>query len=282
MEYMMKNVFGLRWNCRELKGIVKLRFFRSVMMIQRRLEDKKPEEKRNKLLRSRKSNIRLGGRLRRIMFLILVIRENTTMSTYLVNKVTIISDWIYEACRYVIFFCWLASIKQGMLEPVKVMCIFLGYRKGIIGKLWRLDDVTSKIVHYRNMGFNESRKYKKTFIGSGVGTGLVQVLQGVEFEVEPQEDHTFEVVPHGNVDHVVGSQEKAGLKDDMDARSNVYVLSNGCKKCSVDNDVYYWEYITGSLKANLQHIKALSTTEAGYMTFTEAWKKKIWLKGLLT
>nr|GEY85653.1 hypothetical protein [Tanacetum cinerariifolium] len=37
-----------------------------------------------------------------------------------------------------------------------------------------------------------------------------------------------------------------------------------------------------SLKANLQHIKALSTTKAGYMTFTKAWKKKIWLKGLLT
>ncbi|GJZ17074.1 hypothetical protein Tco_0553197 [Tanacetum coccineum] len=31
----------------------------------------------------------------------------------------------------------------------------------------------------------------------------------------------------------------------------------------------------GSLKANLQHIEALSTTEAGYMTFTEAWKKEI-------
>ncbi|GJR77883.1 hypothetical protein Tco_0090248 [Tanacetum coccineum] len=30
MKYMMKNVFGLRWNCRELKGIVKLRFFRSI------------------------------------------------------------------------------------------------------------------------------------------------------------------------------------------------------------------------------------------------------------
>ncbi|GKE35035.1 hypothetical protein Tco_1454357, partial [Tanacetum coccineum] len=26
MEYIMKNVFGLRWNCRELKGIVKLGF----------------------------------------------------------------------------------------------------------------------------------------------------------------------------------------------------------------------------------------------------------------
>ncbi|GJX28999.1 hypothetical protein Tco_0237078 [Tanacetum coccineum] len=47
------------------------------------------------------------------------------------------------------------------------------------------------------MGFNESGEHKKTFIGSGVGTGSMQVLQGYEFEVEP----------HGNVDHVVGSQE---------------------------------------------------------------------------
>ncbi|GJT26036.1 splicing factor 3B subunit 3-like protein [Tanacetum coccineum] len=71
---------------------------------------------------------------------------------------------------------------------------------------------------------------------------------------------------------------KAGLKDDMDARSDVYALSNGCRKCS---DGYYWEYTPGSLKANLQHMDALSITKAGYMTFTEVWKKKIWLKGLL-
>ncbi|GJV69036.1 hypothetical protein Tco_1484545 [Tanacetum coccineum] len=123
------------------------------------------------------------------------------------------------------FFGWLASIKQGMLEPVKVKCIFLGYRKGI------------------------------------EGNKALEVLQGVEFEVEPQEDHTFEVEPHGNVDHVVVaivemiyahesltfnntvaceviSKWKAGLKDDMDARSDVYVLNNDCKKCSDHNDVY--------------------------------------------
>ncbi|GKE04825.1 hypothetical protein Tco_1396843 [Tanacetum coccineum] len=51
-----------------------------------------------------------------------------------------------------------------------------------------------------NMGFNESGEYKKTFIGSSVGTSSIQVLQGDEFDVEPQE-------PHGNVDHVVGSQD---------------------------------------------------------------------------
>ncbi|GKF86134.1 hypothetical protein Tco_0253961, partial [Tanacetum coccineum] len=34
--------------------------------------------------------------------------------------------------------------------------------ENIVGnKLWSLDDVTSKVVLYRNMGFNESREYKK-------------------------------------------------------------------------------------------------------------------------
>nr|GEY97542.1 zinc finger, CCHC-type [Tanacetum cinerariifolium] len=58
-----------------------------------------------------------------------------------------------------------------------------------------------------NMGFNESEEYKTTFIGSCVGMSSVQVLQGAEFQVEPQEDHKFEVKSHGNVDHVVNLQE---------------------------------------------------------------------------
>ncbi|GKE08365.1 hypothetical protein Tco_1411916, partial [Tanacetum coccineum] len=272
------------------------------------------------------------------------------------------------------------------------------------------------------MGFNESGEYKITFIDSGVGTGSVQVLQGVEFEVEPYEDHTFDVEPHGNVNHVVEdgneaafavtavekiyvhesltfnntvaceviSKWKAGLKEDMDVRSDVYVISNSCRKAvttataitgsmqqaeiwgtkdllvkakgnvlgmeiirdqsgtvmwkrmasghiyavgsqeyqmvctrpdiastSVDmldgfdrglqtnvQVIVHFDYdmgrsitvmsrsITGyglmilgcvvSLKANMQHMEVLSTTEVGYMTFTKARKKKIWLKGLLT
>nr|GEZ45290.1 zinc finger, CCHC-type [Tanacetum cinerariifolium]GEZ62794.1 zinc finger, CCHC-type [Tanacetum cinerariifolium] len=120
-------------------------------------------------------------------------------------------------------------------------------------------------------------------------------MQGVEFEVEPQEDHTFEVEPHGNVDHVAGSQEvqtqdliyyhlardreqlpkhelfnyrednneaafavifkwKAGLKDDMDAPLDVYVLSNGCKKCNDDSDIYYYEEYTPA-KGNVLGMK---------------------------
>ncbi|GKG39043.1 hypothetical protein Tco_0460755, partial [Tanacetum coccineum] len=48
----------------------------------------------------------------------------------------------------------------------------------------------------------------------------------------------------------VTSKWKAGLKDDMDARSDVYVLSNGCRKCSDDDsDGYYWEYTPAKIWA---------------------------------
>nr|GEW63788.1 zinc finger, CCHC-type [Tanacetum cinerariifolium] len=363
----------------------------------------------------RKRNTRLGRRSRREMFLILVIREYSTKSTHLMNWSPSSTIGFKIPIDMLGFFGWLASIKQGMLEPVMVKCIFLGYHKSIVcNELWRLYDVTSKVLHE------------------------------FEFEVEPLGDHTFEVEPQENVDQGAGLQEvqtqdlmdyhlardrdqhlacelfgyredsneaafgvaavekiyahesltfnntvacevifkwKAGLKDDMDARSYLYVLSNGydmgfscgCKAkiwatnglldkakgnvlgmkivrdqsgytlrvsqsrfyneklvhtlleghfilslegslsgdCDVKKngkwsctyavgsqeyqmvcmildmgsaDVGYGLMIlgcAGSLKANLQHMKALLTTEAGYMTFTEAWKKKIWPKGLL-
>ncbi|GJT05919.1 hypothetical protein Tco_0840381 [Tanacetum coccineum] len=132
------------------------------------------------------------------------------------------------------FLGWLASIKQGMLEPVKVKCIFLRCRKG---------------------------------------TGSMQVLHGFEFEVEPLGDHTFKLAHDREqnlacelfgyredskeadfavvaVDKIyahesltfndtipceVISKWKTGLKEDMDFRSDVYVLSNSYRKSSDDN-----------------------------------------------
>ncbi|GJS30438.1 hypothetical protein Tco_0491058 [Tanacetum coccineum] len=277
--YLMKNLFGLRWNCRELREN-DLRFFSKGAgkgisdWVTGKVLDSCNQRSIQQIMKSgvaipfwvfcRDNSSRM---------------EDTTMSTYLVNRPPSLAIGFKTPIDMLGVFGWLAIIKQGMLEPVKVKCIFLGYRKGIVGKkLWRLDDVTSK------------------------------VLQRVKFEVEPQEDHTFEVEPHGNVDHVFGLQEvqtqdliyyhptrdreqhsawelfsyredsneaafavaavdkvyahesltfnntiaceviskwKAGLKDDMDARSDVYVLSNGCRKCSDDSDVYYWEYTPG-------------------------------------
>nr|GEY31788.1 zinc finger, CCHC-type [Tanacetum cinerariifolium] len=59
----------------------------------------------------------------------------------------------------------------------------------------------------RNMSFNESGEYKKTFIGSGVCTGSMQVLHVFEFEVESPGDHTLEVEPQENIDQGAGLQE---------------------------------------------------------------------------
>ncbi|GKA84217.1 zinc finger, CCHC-type containing protein [Tanacetum coccineum] len=183
--------------------------------------------------------------------------EDTTMSTYLVNRSPSSAIGFKTLVDMLGFFDWLTSIKQGMLEPVKVKCIFMGYRKG----------------------FNESGEYKKTLIGSGVGTGSVYVLQGVEFEdliyyhttcdreqhsawelFNYREDSNETAFAVAVVDKIYAHKSltfnntvackvifkwKDGLKDGMDARSNVYVLSNGCRKCSDDNNVYCWEYILG-------------------------------------
>nr|GEX86523.1 chitinase 2-like [Tanacetum cinerariifolium] len=195
-------------------------------LAQRRLEDKQPEEKTNTdcLIKKQEKEYQTGWKIKTGNVLdscnqksiqqcmksgVAKHLEDTTMSTYLVNRSSSSSAIGFKTPVDMLgFFGWLASIKQGMLELVMVKCIYLGYHKSIMGnKLWRSDDVTSKVVIYRNMDFNESGEYKKTFIGSGVGTCLTQVLHGFEFEVEPQGDHTFEVEPQEIVDQGTSLQE---------------------------------------------------------------------------
>ncbi|GJZ07812.1 hypothetical protein Tco_0542095 [Tanacetum coccineum] len=158
--------------------------------------------------------------------------------------------------------------ETNMTLLAKVRCFLI--QSGLSKVLWAEDttmstNLVNKVMLYRNMGFNESEEYMKTFIGSGVGTGSVQELQGVEFEGatlnnelfsdrEDSNEAAFAIAEAKKIDahesltfnNTVACEVifkwKTGLKDDMDARSDVYVLSNGCKKCSDDSDVYYWEY----------------------------------------
>ncbi|GJT07902.1 hypothetical protein Tco_0842364 [Tanacetum coccineum] len=207
--------------------------------------------------------------------------EDTTRSTYLVNRSPLSAIGFKKPIDMLGFFGWLASIEQGMLEPIKVKCIFLGYHKSMVGnKLWRLDDVTSKVVIYRNMGFNESGEYKKTFISSGVGTGSMHVLHGFEFEVEPLGDHTFEVEPQENVDQRVGLQEVQtqdlmdyqlarhrdqhlacelfGYREDSNEVAfaiSVVEKIYAHKKSSDDSHDYYWEY--APVKGNILGLKII-------------------------
>nr|GFB54105.1 hypothetical protein [Tanacetum cinerariifolium] len=166
---------------------------------QRRLEDKQPEEKTNTdcLVKEQEKEYQTGWKIKTGNVIDFFNQRSPSSAIGFKTPIDMLR-----------FFCWLASIKQWMLGPVKVNCIFLGYHKSIVGnKLKRLDDVTSKVVLYRNMCFNESGKYTKTFIGSGVGTGLMQVLHGFKFEVKPLGDHTLDVEPQENIDQGAGLQE---------------------------------------------------------------------------
>nr|GFB61153.1 hypothetical protein [Tanacetum cinerariifolium] len=81
--------------------------------------------------------------------------------------------------------------------------------KNVFGLRWNCRELKGimKLRFFRNMSFNESGEYKKTFIGSSVGTSSMQVLHEFEFEVEPLGDHTFEVEPQENIDQGAGLQE---------------------------------------------------------------------------
>nr|GFA92541.1 zinc finger, CCHC-type [Tanacetum cinerariifolium] len=160
------------------------------VVAQRRLEDKQPEEKKNTdcLIKEQEKEYQTGRKIK---------TDNVFYSC---------NEWSTQQCvkSEVTKHLGVAGIQQqnGLVDETnvtlfaKVHCFLI---RSDMSKVFWADDTT------RNMGFNESGEYKKTFIG--FGTGSMQVLQGVEFKVEPQEDHTFEVEPHGNVDHVDGSQE---------------------------------------------------------------------------
>nr|GEZ22265.1 zinc finger, CCHC-type [Tanacetum cinerariifolium] len=207
-------LFGLPGS-RQQKFLV-LRFLdiKEQQGIDRRLEDKQPEEKTNTdcLVKEQEKEYQTGWKIK---------TEDTTRSTYLVNRSPSSAIRLKKPVDMLGSFGWLASIKQGILKPVKVKCIFLVYHKNIMGNKFG-------------------------------GTGSMQVLHGFKFEVKPLGDHTFEVEPQENVDQGAGLQE-AGLKDDMDARSDVYVLSNGCRKCSNDIYGYYWGYTPA--KGNILSMK---------------------------
>nr|GEX85650.1 zinc finger, CCHC-type [Tanacetum cinerariifolium] len=74
------------------------------------------------------------------------------------------------------------------------------------------------------------------------------------------------------------SKWKTGLIEEMDARSDVYVLNNGCKKSSDDKNDYYWEMHQMDVHGFMNFDYAMGRSITRYRDGKEA----TWLKGLLT
>ncbi|GJU32990.1 probable leucine-rich repeat receptor-like serine/threonine-protein kinase [Tanacetum coccineum] len=156
---------------------------------QRRLEDKQPEEKTNTdcLVKEQEKEYQTGWKIKTGNVLDSCNQRSTQQyksdDLRLSHHHQQLDLRLLRYVRSFFKYCWPLCIKQGMLEPVKVKCIFLGYRKGIVGnKLWRLDDVTSK-VQCRCCKELSLRWNHRRIIHFEVGTIM------------------------GNVDHVIGSRK---------------------------------------------------------------------------
>ncbi|GJW49394.1 hypothetical protein Tco_0090745 [Tanacetum coccineum] len=146
--------------------------------------------------------------------------EDKTMSTYLVNRSPSLAIGFKTPIDMLGFLGWLASIKQGMLKPVKVMCIFLRCSEGIVdNKLWRLDDVTSKEVQTQDLMDYQLAHDSEQHLAcelfeyredNNEAAFVVAVIDKIYVHESLTFNDTFacEVI----------SKWKAGLKEDMDIR----------------------------------------------------------------
>nr|GEW23731.1 zinc finger, CCHC-type [Tanacetum cinerariifolium] len=162
---------------------------------------------------------------------------------------------------------------------VKVLEFFdcLGPRQGVEDLRERFTQQCMKSGVAKHLGVTVIQQQNELVDETNV-TLFSKALHGFEFEVELLGDHTardkeqhlacelFGYIEDSNetafsvaaVEKIYAHESltfnntvacevifkyKARLKDDMDARSDVYVLSNGCRKCSDDSDDYYREYI---------------------------------------
>ncbi|GJU99095.1 hypothetical protein Tco_1328366 [Tanacetum coccineum] len=96
---------------------------------------------------------------------------------------------------------------------------------------------TQDLIYYHSARDKEQHLAWKLFSYREDSNEAAFVVAAVE-KIYAHESLTF----NNTVACEVISKWKAVLKDDIDARSDVYVLSNGCRKCSDDIDGYYWEY----------------------------------------
>nr|GEY65096.1 zinc finger, CCHC-type [Tanacetum cinerariifolium] len=191
---------------------------------QRRLKDKQPEDKTNTdcLVKEQEKEYHTGRK----------IKTGNVLDSF--NQRSTQQCMKSEVAKHL----GVAGIKQenGLVEETnvtlleKVRCFLIQYG---LSKVFWADDTTVS-TYLVNGSPSSAIEFKKP----------IDMMSNIEdnnkapFAVAAMEKiYAHESLTFNNtVACEVISKWKAGLKDDMDARSDVYVLSNDCRKCSDDND----------------------------------------------
>nr|GEV86883.1 zinc finger, CCHC-type [Tanacetum cinerariifolium] len=178
------------------------------------------------------------------------------------------TGWKIKTCN-VLDFCNQRSTQQCMKSEVAkhLGVAVIQQQNGLVKEMnmtllakwvikpWRLDDVTSKVVLYKNLGFNESGEYKKTFIG--FGSYREDIHKAAFVVAEAKKIYAHESLTFNNIVICeVISKWKAGLKDDMNTRSHVCKARSGLPRvCWIKQKEMYLTLLEGhsilSLKGSL-------------------------------
>nr|GEY90240.1 retrovirus-related Pol polyprotein from transposon TNT 1-94 [Tanacetum cinerariifolium] len=262
---------------------------------QRRLEDKQPEEKTNMdCLRSTQQCTKSG--VAKHLGVAVIQQQNRFVketNVTLLAKVVLYRNMCYdESGKYKKTFISssVASSQEVQTQDLiyyhlardreqHLACELFGYREDSNGATYVVA-VVEKIYAHESLTFNNT--VVSTVAGNAVTTSMA-ITEGIQKGLLAKAKEnilSMEIV----MDHS-GNTLRVSQSRDCDVEKNgkwscIYAVRSQeyqmvCTRLDIASaDV-------GSLKANFQHMEALLTTEAGYMTFMKAVKEAIWLKGLL-
>nr|GEX35491.1 zinc finger, CCHC-type [Tanacetum cinerariifolium] len=249
---------------------------------QRRLEDKQPEEKTNTdwLVKEQKKEYQTGWKIKTGNVLDSCNKRSTQQCIKSVVAKHLDVARIQQQNRLVdetnvTLFAKLAHDRDQQLA-----CELFGYREdsneaafvvAVVEKIYAHESLTFNIAVSCEVISKSNDRLKDDM---DAWSDVYVLNNGCRNRSDDSDGYYLKYTPEGS------------LSEDCDVEKNdkwscIYATgSQECHMVCTRLDIASAE--VGSLKANLQHMEALSTTEAGYMTFNEAWKKEIWLKRLLT
>ncbi|GJT97404.1 hypothetical protein Tco_1092922 [Tanacetum coccineum] len=262
MKYMMKNVFCLRWNCREALGIVKLRFFWLVTMIcwvkdgggQATLKEKTNTDawSTQQCMKSGSSK-HLGvyrSGLSKVFWAEVAL--STTEAEYMALTDVVKEGAAVEDSNEAAFA--VAAVEKIYAHESLTFNDIVS--STVAGKAVTTETTITGNIHQAEIWVTKGLLDKAK--GNVLGIEIIRDQSGNTLRVSQSKFYNRKMV-NGHIHIAVESQVYQGVCTRPDI-------------ASADVGMY----------DRMPHMMALLTTEAGCMTFIKAWKKEaIWLRGLL-
>ncbi|GKC72399.1 hypothetical protein Tco_1118282 [Tanacetum coccineum] len=160
---------------------------------------------------------------------------------------------------------WKAGLKDDMDARSDVYVLVT-----VAGNAVTTTMAITRSIHQATNGLLDKAK------GNVLGMEIVRDQSGNTLRVSQSRFYNGKLVQTLLEEHSILSLESSISGDSDVEKNDVGMLDKFDRGLQTDVQIFVdFDYAMGR---SITHIEALSTTDAGYMTFTKAWKKEIWLK----